>query len=680
MRSLKQVLAVFLLAVLLAGMTPAAAFGADSIKLSGPSVFFVMQGASTYIDIEAQAPADTNYKLILECADKNITLNNSKSGIMSGNGTYTMSVSVARKAEIGYYNLIVKAVDPSNSNIVLASRNIGINVSENINSFTSLNAPAMEVSYALQGNDHLVAGETNYITFTLFNRGNKNFSNGKVTIKCPENMTIQSGSGSRNVGRFNIGETVSVQFPVLIDSSVTTGSYGFAVTLEGIYIAKVDGENTAKGDDPLSETVYIPLVGKDKTEEDTSIPVIALIGNKIGGGTGSIKKGSDFNLDLTFKNTGKSKTAKDITITVSDASGAVAPASSELIYLESMKAGETVTQTIPMKAIENTDENIANVNVTLGYYDEDGKNYNNTAQFSINLEDATTTSGKGVSNPILMVSSASFGGKSVQAGSEFPLNLTITNTSGKPLRNIKVTIDEAKGMILPSQGSNSFFINSIGAGASYGKLVPMVVTHDAAAGNGVLMVKMSYEDLDGKALSSEDTITVPITQQDRLVIDDILDPGYLVAGEMGYAQIKYYNMGQTTLNNLRIAVSGDFTIDGDSSQYVGNMANGRSDYFSFNFMPNSEGTMNGKAVFTYENAQGEEQVIEKDFSFEIQPAPEFDPNEMDFPVEEEKHGFAALPIWGKGLVALGVLLAVILAIKGIKKHKKAKAEALTLDE
>jgi len=600
---------------------------------------------------------------------------------MSGDGTYTMSVSVARKAEIGYYNLIVKAVDPSNSNIVLASRNIGINVSENINSFTSLNAPAMEVSYALQGNDHLVAGETNYITFALFNRGNKNFSNGKVTIKCPENMTIQSGSGSRNVGRFNIGETVSVQFPVLIDSSVTTGSYGFAVTLEGIYIAKVDGENTAKGDDPLSETVYIPLVGKDKTEEDTSIPVIALIGNKIGGGTGSIKKGSDFNLDLTFKNTGKSKTAKDITITVSDASGAVAPASSELIYLESMKAGETVMQTIPMKAIENSDENIANVNVTLGYYDEDGKNYNNTAQFSINLEDATTTSGKGVANPILMVTNYSFGSdKAVMANSQFPLSLTITNTSAKTLRNIKVTVQDSTGSILPAEGSNSFFINSIGAGGSYGKLMPMAVSNDIKAGVSTIAVNMSYEDMDAHTFTSSDTITVPVTLQDRLVIDDILDPGYLMAGETGYAQIKYYNMGQTTLNNLRIAVSGDFTIDGDSSQYVGNMANGRSDYFSFNFIPNGEGDMNGKAVFTYENAQGEEQVIEKEFTFNIQPAPEFNPEDMDFPVEEEKHGFAALPIWGKGLVALGVLLAVILVIKGIKKHKKAKAEALTLDE
>ncbi|MBR5981688.1 MAG: hypothetical protein IK035_06720, partial [Firmicutes bacterium] len=183
----------------------------------------------------------------------------------------------------------------------------------------------------------------------------------------------------------------------------------------------------------------------------------------------------------------------------------------------------------------------------------------------------------------------------------------------------------------------------------------------------------------GGTYSSADTITVPVTQEDRLVIDDILDPGWLMAGEQGYMQIKYYNMGKTTLNNLRISVSGDFTVDGDSSQYVGNMANGRSDYFSFNFYPNQEGEMHGKAVFTYENAQGDEQSIEKEFTFNIQPAPVWeDPGEM--PIEPEKPGLGSLPIWGKALVAAAAVVAGIFGIKAARKHKKAKAEALELDE
>ena len=672
MRSLKQIIAAFLLAVLLVGLTPAAAFGAeDSITLTAGSTIFVMRGNASHIDVEVDAPEETSYKLLLSCDDRTVSLGSAASGVLTGNAQQSFAFTPGRSTETGYKTFTVRAVDASDASILLAERHVYVDVVDNIDSYSSLGHASINVSYAITGSDSLKAGETNFVKLTLFNRSRTGVDNAKVTLTMPQGITIQSGPASRNIGAFAVGETRTVDYPILVDKDMVSGSYPITVTVEGV---------SGGADKSAAEVVYFPLIGKEMESEDTSIPVIALVGNKVGNDGGAIKKGSNFNLELTLKNTGKTKSAKDITITVNDASGAVAPASSELIYLEELKAGGTTVQTIPMRAVEDTDDSTANVNVAMNYYDEDGKQYSNTAQFSVNLEDSSTTNGKGVSNPILMVTNASFGGTSVQAGSEFPLSLTVTNTSGKSLRNIKVTVDESKGMILPSQGSNSFFISSIGAGASYGKLLPMLVTNDAVAGNGVLMVKMSYEDMDGKALSSEDTITVPIIQQDRLVIDEVLDPGYLVAGEMGYAQIKYYNMGKTTLNNLRIAVSGDFTIDGDSSLYVGNMANGRSDYFSFNFIPNGEGEMNGKAVFTYENSQGEEQVIEKEFTFNIQPAPEFNPEDMDFPVEEEKHGFAALPIWGKGLVALGALLAVILVIKGIKKHKKAKAEALTLDE
>ena len=276
-----------------------------------------------------------------------------------------------------------------------------------------------------------------------------------------------------------------------------------------------------------------------------------------------------------------------------------------------------------------------------------------------------------------MVTNYDLGGnKAVLAGKDFPLSLTLTNTSAKTLCNIKVTVQDSTGSVLPAEGSNSFFIRSIAPGASYGKLLPMTVGNDVTAGNSTIAVNMSYEDLDAHTFTSSDTITVPVTQEDRLVIDDILDPGWLMAGEQGYLQIKYYNMGKTTLNNLRIAVSGDFTIDGDSSQYVGNMANGRSDYFSFNFFPNAEGECKGKAVFTYENAQGEEQVIEKEFTLNIQPAPQYeDPGDM--PVEPVK---GPTPLWQKILIGAGVAAAAVAAIVLGKKHKKAKAEALELDE
>lgn len=701
MRSLKQVLAVFLLAVLLAGMTPAAVFGAVSrsdIKFTISSIIFVMQGSESYVDVEVDAPTDRSYKLTIESDNKMVTASTPMSGTYTGKVTHTFTITANKKAETGWYTLTIKAVDPADPNNVLLKRDVSLSVTDTHNSQSFISEPAMEVAYAIQGKEALVAGEQNVLKLSIYNRGNVNMFNSNVSLKLPTGISIANGAASRNVGSFGIGKTINVEFPLTVESDVVTGSYPIEIHFNGT-VREKDYSSTRpiNPDDPnsqqvvagsisdrsypLNETVYVQVIGKDKQIKDESEPLLIVDSFDYGNGNGVLKRGADFTLKMTFLNAG-SKDIHNAVINVLDSTGAVVPTDSSFIKIDSIKTGEKVTQSIGLRTVDGMDATQATLNVDMKYFDPDNKQSSNTYPIIVSIEKKPDESKPGgVANPILMVTNYSFGSdKAVMANSQFPLSLTITNTSAKTLRNIKVTVQDSTGSILPAEGSNSFFINSIGAGGSYGKLMPMAVSNDIKAGVSTIAVNMSYEDMDAHTFTSSDTITVPVTLQDRLVIDDILDPGNLMAGEMGYAQIKYYNMGQTTLNNLRIAVSGDFTIDGDSSQYVGNMANGRSDYFSFNFMPNSEGTMNGKAVFTYENAQGEEQVIEKEFTFNIQPAPEFNPEDMDFPVEEEKHGFAALPIWGKGLVALGALLAVILVIKGIKKHKKAKAEALTLDE
>ena len=86
--------------------------------------------------------------------------------------------------------------------------------------------------------------------------------------------------------------------------------------------------------------------------------------------------------------------------------------------------------------------------------------------------------------------------------------------------------------------------------------------------------------------------------------------------------------------------------------------------------------MKGKAVFTFENAQGAEQVIEKEFTFNIQPAPEWDPGE-DMPIEPVKQ---PMSLAQKILIGAGVAAAAAAALVIGKKRKKAKAEELELDE
>ncbi|MBR5642132.1 MAG: hypothetical protein IKW92_08400 [Firmicutes bacterium] len=675
MKTVRKIIAVLVLAVLLAGCLPVYSYAAknDPVQFTVSSTLFVMQGGSSYVNVEAAAADDVSYKLILECDDKGITIDNGKSGILSGNAKQTFSFTVARKAESGYKTLVLRAVDPTDSSKILGEQNVYVDVVENINSFSSQGKAAFEVSYTIQGSDSLAAGQ-NFVKLTLFNRGNTNIRNARVDIEMPAGMSIQSGPASRNLGNFAIGDTKSVDYPILVDSEVFTGSYPITVKLTGEYAGE---------DKSAVEAIYIPVIGKEKEQEeekkDDSVPLL-IVDSFDYGSTNLLKRDAEFTLKLTFLNTGSKEITKAV-VNVLDPSGAIVPTGTSVIKFDSIKPGEKVNGSVTFRTVKDTDVTQTTLGVDMNYYYEpDHLQQQSSYPISLSIEkkpeEEEEKKNNGVVNPILMVTNYDIGGYYVMAGKDFPLSLTITNTSGKTLRNIKVTVQDSTGALLPSEGSNSFFVNSIAAGGSISRLMPMTVNNDAVAGNSTIAVNMSYEDLDGGTHTSSDTITVPVTQEDRLVIDDILDPGWLMAGEQGYAQIKYYNMGKTTLRNLRVSVSGDFTVDGDSSQYVGNMADGRSDYFSFNFFPNGEGEMHGKAVFTFENSMGKEQTIEKEFVFNIQPAPEWeDPGDM--PIEPVKQ---PMPLWKKIAIGVAAAGAAVAGIALSKRHKKKKAEALELDE
>ena len=135
MKSIQKVIALIVLAIMLAGMMPGFAYAAknDTVKLTVSSTLFVMQGASSYVNVEAAAPEDVNYKLTLECEDKNIVMDNGKSGILNGNAKQTFSFTVNRKTETGYKTLVLKAVDPDDATKILGSQNVYVDVVENTN-------------------------------------------------------------------------------------------------------------------------------------------------------------------------------------------------------------------------------------------------------------------------------------------------------------------------------------------------------------------------------------------------------------------------------------------------------------------------------------------------------------------------------------------------------------------
>ena len=194
--------------------------------------------------------------------------------------------------------------------------------------------------------------------------------------------------------------------------------------------------------------------------------------------------------------------------------------------------------------------------------------------------------------------------------------------------------------------------------------------------NYFLNINMTYEDRSGNTYNATDVISIPVMQETRLVVDDIIAPPELYAGMQNGVNVEFYNMGKTTLNNLRVSAEGDFDTMESTSYYVGNMESGRSDSYNFSFIPRGAGQMEGKLVFRYEDASGNEQLLEKEFSFEIMDMPVW--NDDFMPIEEFDEGQSSVPWYVILIIIVVVAVGVIVFLK--KRRKKKMDLEMDLNE
>ncbi|HZK02637.1 MAG TPA: hypothetical protein VFC96_07230, partial [Anaerovoracaceae bacterium] len=282
-----------------------------------------------------------------------------------------------------------------------------------------------------------------------------------------------------------------------------------------------------------------------------------------------------------------------------------------------------------------------------------------------------------IKTPQLMVSGYSYGGTFVQAGDEFRLNLELRNTStAHNLRNVKVTLDSGDGTFIPVKSSNSFFVDRINRGGYTSHSINLSTKLDAEQKTTSVNVSMTYEDTEGNAFTATDVISIPVMQDTRLVVDDIITPPELYAGMQTGISVDFYNMGKTRLNNLRINAEGDFDTMESNSYYAGNMEPGTEDSYDFSFIPREAGNMSGKIIFSYEDASGDQQIYEKDFEFQIMEMPSWD--EEEFSPDDMNDEGGKVP-WVPIVIVLAVLAAVGFWIIRRFRRKKMLRE-MEIDE
>ncbi|WP_051280755.1 COG1361 S-layer family protein [Anaerovorax odorimutans] len=576
----------------------------------------------------------------------------------NGSGILRLYVDVNRSADVKLQNIPIKVFDKSTGDEV-ASCSADIRISEKSASNHSDRdcLASMDADYFLKDEEGITAGGTNDLNVTIFNRGNCVVKNIDVSLTLPEGMSINNSLANQFVGYMMPGDKKTIKFPITADKKMESKNYSIVVNIEG--------KDTDENDVDFKRTFFIPVIGSgaysmmDLDITNMNIPQQSVAGE-------------DFKLTFDVINNGKFDT-EDIIISVEPPEG-ISNKTKSIFTERSIKKGSSKSYSVTFFSLDSAEEKSYPIKITAKPQKGEDADANAVIQYaSIMLKKI----GGNTKTPQLMVERYSYGGSYVQAGTNFRLNLGLYNTSKKTLSNIKVTLNSEDGIFVPVNGSNSFFIDSIDKKGHTSNNIMLSVKPDAEQKTTSLEVNMTYEDGSENEFTSKDVITIPIMQETRLVVDDIVPPTELYMGMPASASVQFYNMGKTVLNNLRVTAKGDFDTQESINYYVGNMEAGKSDTYDFSFIPRQGGPLEGEIIFNYEDVSGDKQTYSVPFSFEVMDEmPTFD-EDMEAP-QEEKSGFKKYLPW-----IIGSLVAAVIAIVGIiifKKRKKRKMQELEIDE
>lgn len=280
----------------------------------------------------------------------------------------------------------------------------------------------------------------------------------------------------------------------------------------------------------------------------------------------------------------------------------------------------------------------------------------------------------------LVITSTSYGGGEVEAGSDFTLTVDVLASKGTAsIDNVQVALTLPEHITV-TNGSSDIFLGDMKPNTS--QQASFQLSASAVAPSGSQNISVTVTSTTEGAGASK-TVVIPISQPERFEISRTSFPEYLSMGEEGYASVAFVNKGKGTIYNVSAEISGEGFTTTEGSQFVGNVASGTESSADFTIQTSESGTLTGMLTVTYEDEKGNEKTLTKDFSMTVEEMnmdpgmdPGFDPGFEPMPEDGAQGG---MPVWGWILIGVGVVAAGVVVLIVLKK-KKAKKRAAQLME
>ncbi len=274
-----------------------------------------------------------------------------------------------------------------------------------------------------------------------------------------------------------------------------------------------------------------------------------------------------------------------------------------------------------------------------------------------------------------------------QAGDTFDVKLMLKNTNEKQyIQNIKVSYTVDNDVLLPANGSSSFYIPKINAGEAYELVIPVTARPDMPDSPVKMNLTMEYEDKKVSSVSANQVVILNVKQVQKIKLDQLVLPqGEVLVGESASFTMNIINSGRTTLYNVSAAMLDNDMFTTGGSSYIGNLEAGASKQMELDIYPNAEGAIDGTVRVTYEDANGNQQYEDVPYSIYASPVddgsddinnPIIEPTPE--PTYEISNILENLPWWVYGSAGLFVICIVMLL--AVAAHRRKAASMMDYDD
>lgn len=667
----QRLLSLLLALTMMVGMglpLPSHAAGVTNMEISGSSAYVQYQGTAKFTLKITSDEAISGAKVEFSSDfPGGVTPESKTINVNSGETIVEFEVGLYGAPMGSYKNIYAKLSDSSGNTLKSASKQIVVNPIDpedrgkpNLSTIDEKDytfQPDNTVNYNSQVKMQVIApsgglnaGVVNNVELKVTNTGNAPFNKVVASVaSLGDKMSLKNSSTQRDLGPMGKLKEASTTFPIYVENSHEGGNVSISFSVAAT--------------DPTGKTAEFTITEFVAVNGGTSMAdQLEIINIK---NPQQVAPDQNFNVTFAVRNNA-SATAKNVKVTVAPTAPVVNR--SKNIFVVELAAGESKAFDVQMfvpAAAEGTAQNYP-IEIKA---ETSGSDASSIAQYTGVF--VNTSTDKTV--PQIIITNYGYGGEPAVANEVFPLTLALTNTNSKQaLKNIRVSLSADEGTFIPHNTSSSFYVASIGAGGTAEKTIQMMTIPDAPEKTVAISVDISYEDEKGNPIASKDIISVPVVQERRLVIDDIATSEIFYVGQSGRISVQFYNMGKNALNNLIISAGGDFDFPQSTKSFVGKMEAGKNDYYDLEFIPLKEGESEGKLIFSFEDSNGKEIIMEKPFKIMAEEMPPMEPMD-EFPMEE--------PGMGRGAkMALGA--AVVGAIAGVviyKKRKKKQRDLLDMD-